>query len=79
LTWLNQGDHFGVCNVVGSSIPRATQREPTAGPVGVPAPRHSRHLIVLNMIALIVAQKKETITEQKFHELTVEMENIPSK
>jgi glutamine---fructose-6-phosphate transaminase (isomerizing) len=31
------------------------------------------------MIALIVAQKKGTITEQKFHELLVEMENIPNK
>ena len=31
------------------------------------------------MIALIVAQKKGTITEQKFHEMLVEMENIPSK
>jgi glucosamine--fructose-6-phosphate aminotransferase (isomerizing) len=31
------------------------------------------------MIALIVAQKKGTITEQKFHELLVEMENIPAK
>ena len=31
------------------------------------------------MIALIVAQKKGTITEQKLHELLVEMENIPAK
>jgi glucosamine--fructose-6-phosphate aminotransferase (isomerizing) len=36
-------------------------------------------LTVLNMIALIVAQKKGSITEQKFHELLVEMENIPAK
>ncbi len=31
------------------------------------------------MIALIVAHQKGTITEQKFHEMLVEMENIPSK
>ena len=31
------------------------------------------------MIALIVAQKKGTITEQKLHELLVEMENIPAR
>ena len=31
------------------------------------------------MIALIVAQKKGTITEQKYYEMLVEMENIPAK
>src|SRR6185369_11521237 len=31
------------------------------------------------MIALIVAHSKGSITEQKFHEMLVEMENIPSK
>jgi glucosamine--fructose-6-phosphate aminotransferase (isomerizing) len=31
------------------------------------------------MIALIVAQKKGSITEQKLHELLVEMETIPAK
>jgi glucosamine--fructose-6-phosphate aminotransferase (isomerizing) len=36
-------------------------------------------LTVLNMIALIVAQKKGTVTEQKLHELLVEMENLPGK
>src|ERR1044071_5277343 len=31
------------------------------------------------MIAMIVAHAKGSITEQKFHELLVEMENIPAK
>jgi glucosamine--fructose-6-phosphate aminotransferase (isomerizing) len=31
------------------------------------------------MIALIVAQKEGTVTEQKLHELLVEMENLPGK
>jgi len=31
------------------------------------------------MIALIVAQRKGTITEHKFHEVLVEMESIPAK
>jgi glucosamine--fructose-6-phosphate aminotransferase (isomerizing) len=74
---------FGVCNVVGSSIPRATHAGAYthAGPeIGVASTKaFTAQLIVLNMIALIVAQKKGTITEQKFHELTTEMENIPSK
>ncbi|MFM8913784.1 MAG: glutamine--fructose-6-phosphate transaminase (isomerizing) [Flammeovirgaceae bacterium] len=74
---------FGVCNVVGSSIPRATHAGAYthAGPeIGVASTKaFTAQLTVLNMIALSVAQRKGTITEQKFHELMVEMENIPSK
>ena len=74
---------FGVCNVVGSSIPRATHAGAYthAGPeIGVASTKaFTAQLTVLNMIALIVANQKGTITEQKFHELLVEMENIPSK
>jgi glucosamine--fructose-6-phosphate aminotransferase (isomerizing) len=74
---------FGVCNVVGSSIPRATHAGAYthAGPeIGVASTKaFTAQLTVLNMIALIVAQKKGTITEQKFHEVLVEMENIPAK
>ncbi|MFM8834025.1 MAG: glutamine--fructose-6-phosphate transaminase (isomerizing) [Cytophagales bacterium] len=74
---------FGVCNVVGSSIPRATHAGAYthAGPeIGVASTKaFTAQLTVLNMIALSVAQRKGTITEQKFHELLVEMENIPVK
>lgn len=74
---------FGVCNVVGSSIPRATHAGAYthAGPeIGVASTKaFTAQLTVLNMIALIVAQKKGTITEQKMHEMLVEMENIPGK
>lgn len=74
---------FGVCNVVGSSIPRNTHAGAYthAGPeIGVASTKaFTAQLTVLNMIALIVAQRKGTITEQKFHELLVEMENIPAK
>ncbi|MEX1238303.1 MAG: glutamine--fructose-6-phosphate transaminase (isomerizing) [Cyclobacteriaceae bacterium] len=74
---------FGVCNVVGSSIPRATHAGAYthAGPeIGVASTKaFTAQLTVLNMIALIVAQKKGSITDGKFHELLVEMENIPSK
>jgi glutamine---fructose-6-phosphate transaminase (isomerizing) len=74
---------FGVCNVVGSSIPRATHAGAYthAGPeIGVASTKaFTAQLTVLNMIALIVAQKKGTISEQKLHELLVEMETIPSK
>lgn len=74
---------FGVCNVVGSSIARATHggAYTHAGPeIGVASTKaFTAQLTVLSMIALIVAQKKGSITEQKLHELLVEMENIPSK
>lgn len=74
---------FGVCNVVGSSIPRATHAGAYthAGPeIGVASTKaFTAQLTVLNMIALTVAQRKGTITEQKYHELLVEMENIPAK
>ncbi len=74
---------FGVCNVVGSSIPRATHAGAYthAGPeIGVASTKaFTAQLTVLYMIALIVAQKKGTIKEQKFHELLVELESIPDK
>ncbi len=74
---------FGVCNVVGSSIPRTTHAGAYthAGPeIGVASTKaFTAQLTVLYMIALIVAQRKGTITEQKYHEMLVEMENIPSK
>ena len=73
---------FGVCNVVGSSIARATHAGAYthAGPeIGVASTKaFTAQLTVLTMIALIVAQRKGTITEQKLHELLVEMENIPA-
>jgi glucosamine--fructose-6-phosphate aminotransferase (isomerizing) len=74
---------FGVCNVVGSSIARATHAGAYthAGPeIGVASTKaFTAQLTVLTMIALSVAQKKGSITEQKLHELLVEMENIPKK
>ena len=74
---------FGVCNVVGSSIPRTTHAGAYthAGPeIGVASTKaFTAQLTVLNMIALIVAQKKGSITEGKLHELLVEMENVPAK
>jgi glucosamine--fructose-6-phosphate aminotransferase (isomerizing) len=74
---------FGVCNVVGSSIPRTTHAGAYthAGPeIGVASTKaFTAQLTVLNMIALIVAHKKGTIAEQKLHEMLVEMETIPAK
>lgn len=74
---------FGVCNVVGSSIARASHAGSYthAGPeIGVASTKaFTAQLTVLSMICLIIAQKKGTITDQKFHEMLVELENIPAK
>ncbi|MEQ8925935.1 MAG: glutamine--fructose-6-phosphate transaminase (isomerizing) [Fulvivirga sp.] len=74
---------FGVCNVVGSSIARTSHEGAYthAGPeIGVASTKaFTAQLTVLNMIALRVAHKKGTISERRYHELLVELENIPAK
>jgi len=74
---------FGVCNVVGSSIARATHEGSYthAGPeIGVASTKaFTAQITVLNMIALLVAQKRGTISETRFREMLVEMEQIPAK
>ncbi len=74
---------FGVCNVVGSSIARTSHEGAYthAGPeIGVASTKaFTAQLTVLTMIALRVAHRKGTITERRYHELLVEMENIPVK
>jgi glucosamine--fructose-6-phosphate aminotransferase (isomerizing) len=74
---------FGVCNVVGSSIARVTHEGSYthAGPeIGVASTKaFTAQITVLNMIALLVAQKRGSISERRFRELLVEMEQIPAK
>jgi glutamine---fructose-6-phosphate transaminase (isomerizing) len=74
---------FGVCNVVGSSIARATHEGAYthAGPeIGVASTKaFTAQLTVLTMIALKLAYNRGTITESKFQEMLVEMETIPAK
>lgn len=74
---------LGVCNVVGSSIARASHAGAYthAGPeIGVASTKaFTAQLTVLNMIALMVARKKETINEEKYRALLLEMSEIPQK
>jgi len=74
---------IGVCNVVGSSIARVSHAGSYthAGPeIGVASTKaFTAQLTVLSMIALILAHKRGTITDRKYHELLVELENIPEK
>lgn len=74
---------FGVVNTVGSSISRATHEGAYlhAGPeIGVASTKaFTAQLTVLIMIALRIANRKGTITEQKYRELLMELEAIPNK
>jgi glucosamine--fructose-6-phosphate aminotransferase (isomerizing) len=74
---------FGVCNVVGSSIARASHEGAYthAGPeIGVASTKaFTAQLIVLNMIALQLAKKKGHLEEERFRYLLKEMESLPQK
>lgn len=74
---------FGVVNAVGSSIARVSQVGAYihAGPeIGVASTKaFTAQVTVLSMIAMIVAYRKGTISETRYHELLVELETIPEK
>jgi len=74
---------YGVCNVVGSSIARASHAGSYthAGPeIGVASTKaFTAQVTVLTMMALLIAAKKGTITAQRYHQLMTELENIPAK
>jgi glutamine---fructose-6-phosphate transaminase (isomerizing) len=74
---------IGICNVVGSSIARATHAGSYthAGPeIGVASTKaFTAQVTVLTLMALTVAQKKGTISRSRLHEIITELELIPSK
>ncbi|MCX6290161.1 MAG: glutamine--fructose-6-phosphate transaminase (isomerizing) [Bacteroidetes bacterium] len=74
---------FGVCNVVGSSIPRATHAGAYthAGPeIGVASTKaFTAQVAVLTLIALQIARHRGTIADSRFHQLLNELEAIPAK
>ena len=74
---------FGICNVVGSSIPRATHAGAYthAGPeIGVASTKaFTAQVTALILIALSIAQKKGTISNERMREILNELETIPSK
>jgi len=80
----SHGAHiFGVCNVVGSSISRATHSGAYthAGPeIGVASTKaFTAQVTVLFLIALSVAQKKGTMSHERIHRLMAELNSIPDK
>ncbi|OUJ70209.1 glutamine--fructose-6-phosphate transaminase (isomerizing) [Hymenobacter crusticola] len=74
---------FGICNVVGSSIARATDAGAYthAGPeIGVASTKaFTAQVTVLTLLAMIVGHKRGTLSEPKLRELMVELSNIPTK
>ena len=74
---------FGVCNVVGSSIARATDAGAYthAGPeIGVASTKaFTAQVTVLTLIAMIIGSKRGTLETTKLRQLMVELENIPNK
>jgi len=73
----------GVCNVVGSSIARATHAGSYthAGPeIGVASTKaFTAQVTVLTLMALHIAYKKGTIVESRYRQLLYELDAIPEK
>jgi glucosamine--fructose-6-phosphate aminotransferase (isomerizing) len=74
---------FGIVNVVGSSIARASHAGAYthAGmEIGVASTKaFTAQLAVLTMIALKIAKEKRTIDEERYSDLLLELEEVPEK
>lgn len=74
---------LGICNVVGSSIPRTTNAGiyTHAGPeIGVASTKaFTAQVTVLVLMALFVAHKKGTISDSRYMQILNELELIPEK
>jgi glutamine---fructose-6-phosphate transaminase (isomerizing) len=74
---------IGICNVVGSSIPRATHAGSYthAGPeIGVASTKaFTSQVTILALMALMIADKKGSISKSRFFQIIHELENIPAK
>jgi len=72
---------FGVCNVVGASIPRTTHAGvyTHAGPeIGVASTKaFTAQVTVLTLIAFYIAQQRGTITQGKLVEYLTELNQVP--
>ena len=73
---------YGICNVVGSSIARATDAGSYthAGPeIGVASTKaFTAQITVLALMALTLAQKKGSITKTRYQELANQLNDIPN-
>ncbi|MCF6240932.1 MAG: glutamine--fructose-6-phosphate transaminase (isomerizing) [Bacteroidales bacterium] len=74
---------LGICNVVGSSIPRETHAGvyTHAGPeIGVASTKaFTAQVTVLAMMAFLLGKRKGTITDEEYRKLIKELNDIPGK
>ncbi len=74
---------YGICNVIGASIPRATHAGSYthAGPeIGVASTKaFSTQVVILTLMALQIAQHKGTIPTSYLRQVLYELQNIPEK
>ena len=74
---------YGICNVIGSSIPRATDSGTYlhVGPeIGVASTKaFTGQVITLGLLGLAIAKVKHTLSDDIFHMLVEELEQIPDK
>ena len=74
---------FGICNVVGSTIPRHTHggSYTHAGPeIGVASTKaFTAQVTVLTLMALLIGHRRGTITQSHYHEMLSELEAVPAK
>ena len=72
---------FGICNVVGASIPRTTDAGvyTHAGPeIGVASTKaFTAQVTVLTLMAFYIAQQRGTITQSKLVEYLTELDQVP--
>ena len=74
---------YGICNAVGSSIPRSTDTGSYihVGPeIGVASTKaFTGQVLVLTMLALALAKERKTITDTVYEEVVKELSVIPDK
>ena len=74
---------YGVCNVVGSSIPRNTDSGSythCGHEIGVASTKaFTAQVTVLTMMALVIAKEKNTIKEDEYLRIIKELQQIPAK
>ena len=74
---------YGICNAIGSSIPRATDTGTYihVGPeIGVASTKaFTGQVTVLTMLALCMAAERKTISEEQYQQMVKELTKLPEK
>lgn len=74
---------YGICNVVGSSIPRNTHAGSythVGTEIGVASTKaFTAQVLVLIMVALTIGKEKKTLSQQQYQQILSELTRIPEK